>query len=164
MPIYEIWIWNILSVWTIYHINNVLICFMQDCDFYLISSSNKEFIFFRRYLKFNKQSHASPTNLWTKKNTETERSSGWLLWYWQEKSNLVFNFSSEYQGCQFNGISVPVKEPLSLDGNLRHATPFIYIYTEFRIDVRAWEHNRIHIKQYDVSTHNLHDEFTCRFI
>ena len=77
---------------------------------------------------------------------------------WKSWKKNFFNFSSEYQGCQFNGISVSVKEPLALDGYLRHATP--YIYTEFRIDVRAWEHNCIQMKEYDVSTHNLH-EFTA---
>ena len=32
-------------------------------------------------------------------SAETEKSSGWQLWYSLEMLKLVFNVSSEYQGC-----------------------------------------------------------------
>ena len=40
--------------------------------------------------------------------TETERSSDWQLWCSLETLKLVFNVSSEYQGCQPDDIFVSV--------------------------------------------------------
>ena len=40
--------------------------------------------------------------------TETERSSGWQPWYSLETLKLVFNVSSEYQGCHPDDLFVSV--------------------------------------------------------
>ena len=44
--------------------------------------------------------------------TETERSSDWQLWCSLETLKLVFNVSSEYQGCQPDDIFVSVCVPI----------------------------------------------------
>ena len=40
--------------------------------------------------------------------TETERSSGWQLWYSLETLKTCFHVSSEYQGCHPDDLSVSV--------------------------------------------------------
>ena len=49
------------------------------------------------------------------KSTETERSSGWQLWYSLETLKTSFNVSSEYQGCHPDDLSV-----------------FVYVYQSHR--------------------------------
>ena len=56
------------------------------------------------------RSRASVTTVWntmiSPQSTGTERSSGWQPWYSLETLKLVFNVSSEYQGCHADYLSV----------------------------------------------------------